>query len=123
MAYKMTARRRAALRKAQAASARKRRGKGKGKLAKANRRATRNRNIAMATGGLAGAAALAGYSFGKISGEVKAANAMMNGSDRNFGRYHGAGAMTRRDLVGNKIAVRKSQKIFKNSIRKTIKGL
>lgn len=38
MAYKMTPKRRAALKKAQAASARKRRGKGKGKLAKANRR-------------------------------------------------------------------------------------
>lgn len=61
MAYRMTAARRAALRRAQAASARKRRGKGKGKLAAANRRATRNKRIALAAGGLAGAAALAGY--------------------------------------------------------------
>jgi hypothetical protein len=61
MAYRMTPARKAALRKAQRVSARKRRGKGKGKLAAANRRATRNRNIALATGGLAGAAALAGY--------------------------------------------------------------
>ena len=64
MAYRMTPARKAALRKAQAASARKRRGKGKGKLGAANRRARRNRNIALATGGLAGAAALAGYSVG-----------------------------------------------------------
>jgi hypothetical protein len=38
MAYSMTPARRAALKKAQAASARKRRGKGKGKLAAANRK-------------------------------------------------------------------------------------
>lgn len=67
MAYRMTAARRAALRKAQAASARKRRGRGKGKLAAANRRATRNKRIALAAGGLAGAAALAGYgSYKKV---------------------------------------------------------
>lgn len=58
-AYRMTAARKTALRKAQAASARKRRGKGRGKLAKANRSATRNKRIAVvaATGGLALAAA------------------------------------------------------------------
>lgn len=61
MAYQMTAARRRALRKAQLASARKRRGKGKGKLAAANRRATRNKRIALATGGLAGAAMAAGF--------------------------------------------------------------
>ena len=61
MAYRMTPARRRALRKAQMASARKRRGKGKGKLAAANRRATRNKRIAMATGGLAGAYVLARY--------------------------------------------------------------
>jgi hypothetical protein len=57
-AYRMTAARKAALRKAQAASARKRRGKGRGKLAKANRSASRNKRIAIvaATGGLALAA-------------------------------------------------------------------
>lgn len=71
MAYKMTAARRRALRKAQAASARKRRGKGKGKLAAANRRAVRNKRIAMATGGLAGAAALAGYKYGDLRGRQR----------------------------------------------------
>lgn len=63
MAYRMTAARRAALRRAQAASARKRRGKGKGKLAAANRRATRNKRIAIvaAAGGLFGASMAMGY--------------------------------------------------------------
>lgn len=42
-AYRMTPARRAALKKAQAASARKRRGKGKGKLAAANRKNTISR--------------------------------------------------------------------------------
>lgn len=51
--YVMTAKRKAALRKAQAVSARKRRGKGNGKLAKAHRRSSRNAKIALATGGLA----------------------------------------------------------------------
>jgi hypothetical protein len=64
MAYRMTAARKAALRKAQAASARKRRGRGRGKLAAANRRATRNKRIAVATGGLALAAMAAGYGSG-----------------------------------------------------------
>ena len=68
MAYQMTPARRRALRKAQAASARKRRGKGKGKLAAANRRATRNKRIAQATGGLAGAAILAGYASRNYKG-------------------------------------------------------
>lgn len=49
-AYRMTPARQRALRKAQAASARKRRGRGKGKLAKANRRATRNKRIAIGAG-------------------------------------------------------------------------
>jgi hypothetical protein len=68
MAYRMTAARKAALRKAQAVSARKRRGKGKGKLAKANRSASRNKRIAVvaATGGLALAAAgVAGTYYAK----------------------------------------------------------
>lgn len=68
MSYRMTPARRAALKKAQKASARKRRGKGKGKLAAANRRATRNRNLAMATGGLAlvGAGGMAYASRGQM---------------------------------------------------------
>ena len=74
MAYRMTPARRAALRKAQAASARKRRGKGKGKLGTANRRARRNRNIALATGGLAGAAALAGYGAGYLNATKNSKN-------------------------------------------------
>lgn len=57
MAYTMTPARRAALRKAQKASARKRRGKGTGKLAAANRRARRNRNVAIGMGGLVAATA------------------------------------------------------------------
>lgn len=69
--HRMTPARRAALKKAQMASARKRRGHGKGKLAAANRRATRNRNIALAAGGLAGAAALAGYHGGYQRGLAK----------------------------------------------------
>lgn len=71
MAYRMTSRRRAALRKAQAASARKRRGKGKGKLARANRRATRNKRIAIAAGGLGLAAMAAGYHGGYQRGLAK----------------------------------------------------
>jgi hypothetical protein len=43
--HAMTPARRAALKKAQAASARKRRGKGKGKLAAANRKASRRRGL------------------------------------------------------------------------------
>ena len=78
MAYRMTPARRAALRKAQAASARRRRGKGRGKLAAANRRATRNKRIALATGGLAGAAALAGgvynYKLGKVNKRLATQN-------------------------------------------------
>ena len=69
--YRMTPKRRAALRKAQKISARKRRGKGKGKLAAANRRATRNKRIALATGGLFGAAMAAGYVKGKRSNSYK----------------------------------------------------
>ena len=61
--YVMTAKRKAALRKAQLVSARKRRGKGNKKLAKAHRRSSRNAKIVLATGGLAGAAAMAGAMY------------------------------------------------------------
>lgn len=62
-----TAKQRAALKKAQAASARKRRGKGKGKLANAHRRARRNGRIAVGIGVVAGAGlvGMAGYKAGK----------------------------------------------------------
>lgn len=73
MAYRMTPKRKAALRKAQLASARKRRGKGKGKLASANRKNSRmKRRVALvaATGGLLGGAiGVAGaYYARKIAG-------------------------------------------------------
>lgn len=48
--HRMTPARRAALKKAQAASARKRRGKGKGKLAAAHRHSRRNGQISTAAG-------------------------------------------------------------------------
>lgn len=72
-AYRMTPARRRALRKAQMASARKRRGKGKGKLAAANRRATRNKRIAIGTGLAAGAAigAVVYTNRGGPAGKVK----------------------------------------------------
>lgn len=57
MAYKMTPARRAALKKAQAASARKRKGKKNSTLAKAHARSRRNAKVIAATGGLALAAA------------------------------------------------------------------
>lgn len=79
MAYKMTPARRAALRKAQAASARKRRGRGKGKLAAANRRARRNARIAIAAGGLAGAAMAAGAYSNRKKIKRGASNAMVAG--------------------------------------------
>lgn len=60
-AYKMTPKRRAALKKAQAASARKRRGKGSGKLAKANRSNTRLKKAMKYTAIGVGAAAAVGY--------------------------------------------------------------
>lgn len=55
-AHMMTARRRAALRKAQLASARKRKGRGR------NKKMSRDRKIAIAAGGLALASIAAGYS-------------------------------------------------------------
>jgi hypothetical protein len=106
MAYKMTAARKAALRKAQAASARKRRGKGKGKLAASNRRARRNRNIAMAAGGLAGAAALAGYGMGRFDQNLSSIN-------------RGKGPkLTRRKMVGAQMKKRKLKKSFKKASKK-----
>ena len=57
--YRMTPKRRAALKRAQAISARKRRGKGRGKLASANRRITRQKRVAVAIGALAGIGAAA----------------------------------------------------------------
>ena len=78
MAYRMTPARRAALRRAQAASARRRRGKGRGKLAAANRRATRNKRIAIAAaaGGLFGASMAMGYAG--QNRKLKVSNAGLN---------------------------------------------
>ena len=75
-----TAKQKAALRKAQRASARKRRGKGKGKLAAANRRATRNRRIAIGAGLAAGAAigAVAYTNRGGPAGRKKRLTAKAN---------------------------------------------
>lgn len=94
-AYRMTAARKSALRKAQMASARKRRGKGKGKLAKANRTATRNKRIAVvaATGGLALAATgVAGAYYAKklASGGPKRKTVANNKVyfDANLGAYY-----------------------------------
>lgn len=103
MAYKMTAARRAALKKAQAASARKRRGKGKGKLAKANRSAVRNRRIAVvaATGGLALAGAgIAGAMYArKTASGGPRKKTVASSSNVSLGRSR-AGSMTTR--VGTK---------------------
>lgn len=75
MAHSMTPARRAALKKAQAASARKRRGKGKGKLAAANRKNMRlKRNIkrAAVTAGAVTAAGAAGTAVYMNRGKIKA---------------------------------------------------
>lgn len=103
MAYKMTPKRRAALRKAQLASARKRRGRGKGKLAKANRSSTRNRRIAVvaATGGLALAAAgVAGAMYArKTASGGPRKKTVASSSKVSLGQSR-AGSLTTR--VGNK---------------------
>lgn len=99
--YRMTPKRRAALRKAQKISARKRRGKGKGKLAAANRRATRNKRIALATGGLFGAAMAAGYVKGKRSNSYKNKKGVKTGLSMHP-RYSGMYKPNRRDLVKKK---------------------
>lgn len=69
----MTPKRRAALRKAQAASARKRRGKGKGKLAAANRQVNRaNRfRTAVKVGATAAAVGVAAYKARGLAGDLK----------------------------------------------------
>ena len=64
MAYRMTPARRAALKRAQAASARKRRGRGKGKLAAANRSNARLRKAVKYASVGAGFGTIAAVSVG-----------------------------------------------------------
>ena len=77
--HRMTPARRAALRKAQAASARKRRGRGKGKLASSNRRydsfKSTTRNVLIAAAAVGGAAALGHAAYRSRSGKPKVAPA------------------------------------------------
>lgn len=107
-AYRMTAARKAALRKAQAVSARKRRGKGKGKLAKANRSASRNKRIAVvaATGGLALAAAgVAGTYYAK-----KTAGGGPKSPAMKFDRFSTRRSISRARALRASAAVRASKK-------------
>lgn len=77
-----TARQRAALKKAQAASARKRRGKGKGKLAKANRRLGRARFARNLAIGVAGGVAV-GTVLGRKTGNILVQGGAYSGRKRN----------------------------------------
>lgn len=68
----MTPARKAALKKAQAASARKRRGKGKGKLAKANRKNTSLKRV-LAYAAVGAGVALAAHGVGHFSAHKRSA--------------------------------------------------
>lgn len=105
--HTMTPARRAALKKAQAASARKRRGKGKGKLAVANRKydgrnRTRNKIVRYGLIGAGGAlAAAAAYRIG--SSRTKKKYVFSEARIRAISRAQGKSQERRRNTRQNKI--------------------
>lgn len=92
--HRMTPARRAALKKAQAASARKRRGKGRGKLAKANKqvnhykRSKRRANIRLAAGvGLVAGAYVGAHALGRHMAKKQHAHTMHQNRHFSNGNY------------------------------------
>lgn len=93
-AHRMTPARRAALKKAQAASARKRRGKGKGKLARANRKGRNYKRAAIAAGlvvAAAGAYIADDYAYNK-SGKYRSGKKRVKYNSRGYPRVSSLGA-------------------------------